>query len=132
MKRECVCRDAERARARVICTDLFERKGKQAVQSLLIPLRIEFSGARSLDREKLGSLNAAGIGIRHFGGNTFLVDALPVCLENQEVEEVIQAFLEGQELPKNLSVRIKGASPRLKKGELLSKSYLNATIRRDS
>jgi DNA mismatch repair protein MutL len=52
------------------------------VQSLLVPLELEFTSKESkIIHEKKEDLARFGIELTHFGGNTFLLQAVPVLLE---------------------------------------------------
>jgi DNA mismatch repair protein MutL len=77
-----------------------KKDGKQEVQSLLLPIQLTFSGKEKIIlEESLGDLHAKGFGIRHFGGDTFLVDAIPALLEVDEIPDLIHAYLEEGKMP---------------------------------
>lgn len=87
--------DQRAAHARVI----FERIasfGTQpvSVQSLLIPYTWEASPAEAaLLRLHMQALNHLGFGIKEFGQNTFLVDALPSVCGNIEIQGLITGLI---------------------------------------
>lgn len=88
--------DGQAARARVIYEQLLEKKqGTLGVQHLLLPYSIEISGAeKAFLLQSLDTFEAMGISIRPFGGDTFIIDAIPSCLEIGEIEKIVQSFLE--------------------------------------
>ncbi|MCC5832234.1 MAG: DNA mismatch repair endonuclease MutL [Chlamydiales bacterium] len=102
--------DIDRARMRVAYEQLFSREGKKAVQHLLIPIQIEVT-----ETEKSGLIDnipffeERGFSIRHFGGNTFIVDAIPSIFEGEEVSAFFHRFLEEGGLPreKRISLALK-------------------------
>lgn len=83
---------------------LYERYMKQVLsrkvarQGLLSPETIELS-SRDAERIKrnLGLLGDMGFGISDFGGNAFMVDCIPSCLDNASVRDVIMEIIGGIE-----------------------------------
>jgi DNA mismatch repair protein MutL len=80
---------------------LFERFMAQAVarkvksQGLLTPEAVELTPAdAALVNKQLPLLEAMGFGISCFGGDTFMVDALPVCLGNASAQAILVAVAE--------------------------------------
>jgi DNA mismatch repair protein MutL len=95
--------DGARAMERVIFEELNEMSGKQEVQTLLLPIQLTVTGKeRALLCEHLNSLNDRGISVRHFGKDTFIVDAIPAVLEPDEIPDLIYAYLEEGALPRCL------------------------------
>lgn len=79
----------------------FENLEKNQVeqQTLLFPHTIEVSGAEKIFlMEHLERLNELGIAIRHFGATTFVVDALPVFLEIEQISSLITDLVENGEI----------------------------------
>ncbi len=94
--------DQHAAHERVIYESL--RKGLEAskveIQSLLIPYRLDLSTKeKRVVLAKGGQLSDYGIDLDHFGGNTFLLRAVPAYLKNVNwdtfVSELIGALDEG-------------------------------------
>lgn len=99
--------DGVRAMERIVFEELNQEKGKTAVQALLLPLQLTFSGKEGLLlQERLQELNDKGISIRHFGGESFLVDAIPSILEPNEIEDILYAFLETGSFSHRLGVSL--------------------------
>lgn len=97
--------DGKRALERIIYAELSHPK---EVQSLLLPIQLTFSGEekRGLE-EKLGEIRKLGIGIRPFGGETFVVDAIPSLIKPDEVEDLIHVYLEEGNIPKKIGTCLK-------------------------
>jgi len=74
--------------------DQYENEQK-AVQPLLVPLQIEFSGDEAgvieSNREIFVGL---GFDIEPFGGNTFVVNGVPAFLSGEDAESVIKSVLD--------------------------------------
>ncbi len=95
--------DQHAAHERIVYEEL--KRGFQTsqieVQTLLIPFRLELSlKEKEIILEEMGRLSRLGIEIDHFGGNTFLLRAVPAHLENVEwhsfLSELIAEWGEGQ------------------------------------
>jgi DNA mismatch repair protein MutL len=74
--------------------DQFENQ-KKSIQPLLVPLQIEFSS------EEMGFINdnaevfsKLGFEIEPFGGNTFVVHAVPSFFSNEDIDSVIRGVLD--------------------------------------
>ncbi|MBI3763019.1 MAG: DNA mismatch repair endonuclease MutL [Chloroflexi bacterium] len=64
-------------------------------QALLEPLAVELPpDAASLLEGQLGTLNGLGFSVEHFGGNTFLVRALPTVLGKMDPARAVRAIVE--------------------------------------
>jgi len=64
------------------------------VQALLIPHKLELSAKeKRVVQEKGDRLPRFGIELEHFGGNTFLLRAVPALLENVEWDSFLSEFL---------------------------------------
>ncbi len=71
------------------------KENKIEQQALLFPQIIEVTAAEVLFlMEHLEQLNQLGIAIRHFGEKTFLIDAIPVYLQFEEIPSLIAALFE--------------------------------------
>lgn len=67
----------------------------QGIQTLLIPITIEFSNLESvLLLEHLSVLQSMGFGIKEFGENTFIIDSVPDLLKNEKLEACITAIVQ--------------------------------------
>ncbi len=96
--------DGASARMRVAYEQLVGEKTR-AIQHLLLPIQIEVTGAEKvLLMEVLPVFEEAGISIRHFGENTFVVDAIPSLFEGEEVAAFVHAFLDEGQLPKEKKI----------------------------
>ncbi len=73
-----------------------QRAGAEvASQALLEPTAVELPpGAATLLGDQLGTLRALGFQVEHFGGNTFLVRALPTVLGNVDPARAVRAVVE--------------------------------------
>lgn len=88
--------DGRAAHARV----LFERlkgnpiKTASETQILLIPHTLEVTTPdKAILREYLPALEKIGFGIREFGRNSFVIDALPTAFNGNEIENIIHSLL---------------------------------------
>jgi DNA mismatch repair protein MutL len=64
------------------------------VQALLMPHKLELSAKeKRIVQEKGDRLSRFGIELEHFGGNTFLLRAVPALLENVEWDSFLSEFL---------------------------------------
>ncbi|MCH9625161.1 MAG: DNA mismatch repair protein MutL [Chlamydiales bacterium] len=92
--------DTKRAYERIIYHHLLESKEMQA---LLLPLHLDFQGKeKALLLEHIEKLNGYGLSIRHFGGDTFIVDAIPALMEPMEIADFLSAYLENGTIPKKI------------------------------
>ena len=79
-------------RIMAICALQKDKKSEES-QILLQPLSIECSSfVKEQILAEIDLINDRGISLSHFGGNTFLIDALPVFIAEKEVEEILQVF----------------------------------------
>lgn len=94
-----VLMDPHAAHERVLFENLMQAVNRGAVESqnLLLPETVELrprDGARV--RQHLDMLTSMGFGISEFGGDAFVVDALPACLSGASAQrilvEVVQAL----------------------------------------
>lgn len=100
--------DGARARERVIFDHLHVEKERKASQSLLLPIQLTVTGKEKLLLcEHLERLNEKGIGIRHFGQDTFVIDAIPPLLETSEISDFIFSYLKEGKLPQDMSQCLK-------------------------
>lgn len=71
------------------------QNNKVEQQALLFPQTIDVTEAEALFlMEHLEYLNRLGIAIRHFGERTFLIDAIPVYMEFEEIPSLIASLFE--------------------------------------
>ena len=81
----------------------FENQEK-SVQPLLMALQMELSNEEvSLIKENMDIFNGLGFEIEPFGGNTFVIHAVPVFLAKENMEEVIKGVLDDILNQKNTS-----------------------------
>lgn len=81
----------------------FENQEK-SVQPLLMALQMELSNEEvSLIKENMDIFNGLGFEIEPFGGNTFVLHAVPVFLAKENMEEVIKGVLDDILNQKNTS-----------------------------
>ncbi len=114
--------DGLRAMERIVFDQLHVEKAKQEVQTLLMPIQLKMKGKDlALLASHLTTLNEIGVSIRHFGGDTFLVDAIPAVLEPQEIPEWIQIYLEEGRIPQQLGKCLKRGSLSIGAGASLVK-----------
>ncbi len=113
-------------------------EGGVARQGLLAPISIHVGDARAgLVAQHLHALNAIGFGVEHFGGDTFLVRAVPSILSNQDAEraldEIVQGLAEsrdlvGEELEARL-VKMVCKRASIKAGQILSDIEMKELVR---
>jgi DNA mismatch repair protein MutL len=97
----------QRALERIVFEEL-EKKGNKDIQSLLLPLTITVGKEEQLLLEShLEKVNEMGISIRHFGGNAYLIDAIPAILEPSEIEDLILGYLEEEKIPLKVGAYLK-------------------------
>lgn len=114
--------DGTRALERIIFEELEGKKQEQSIQALVFPIQMYVSGAERILLERhLDSLNEIGISIRHFGGETFIVDAIPSLLEPHEIPDLIYAYLEEGAIPKKMGKCIKRTIASVEAGSALVK-----------
>ena len=109
-----------------------------ARQGLLEPISLHVGDARAgLVAQHLSELNAIGFGVEHFGGDTFLVRAIPGALSNQNAEraldEIVQGLAEnrdlvGEELEARL-VKMVCKRASIKAGQILSDIEMKELVR---
>ncbi len=86
--------DAKAAAFRLAYDELMDTKKEPAVQQLLVPIQIEAVGAeKTLLETHAPSFQKAGLALRYFGGNTFLIDAVPASFSHEDAREFVLAFL---------------------------------------
>jgi DNA mismatch repair protein MutL len=87
--------DTRRARERILYEEMEKEEESGEIQSLLVPLSfsLERREARLL-MERLLEFQKMGLGVRHFGGSSFLIDALPSYLKESEAVDFIKEGLE--------------------------------------
>ncbi len=74
--------------------DQFENQ-KKSVQPLLVPQQIELTSSEILlIEEEMEVFESLGFEVESFGGNTFVVRAVPSCLANQNIDEIIKGVLD--------------------------------------
>lgn len=74
--------------------DQYENE-KKAIQPLLVPLQIEFSGDEvSVIEENREIFEELGFDIEPFGGKTFVVNGVPAFLSGEDAESVIKGVLD--------------------------------------
>jgi len=72
----------------------FQAKEK-SIQPLLMPIQVELSADDvALLEDKMELFIALGFEIDPFGGNTFIINAVPSCLAGEEVDSVIKGVLD--------------------------------------
>ena len=114
--------DGLRAIERIVFDQLHVEKGKQEVQTLLMPIQLKMKGKDlALLASHLPALNELGMSIRPFGGDTFLVDAIPAILEPHEIPEWVQIYLEEGRVPHQIGRCLKRGSLSLGAGASLVK-----------
>lgn len=93
--------DHRAAYARVYYENLLKRSTSREIQSLLIPLTLHLSAVESsILQANLAVLNQMGFSVRGFGEHTFVLDAFPLFIKENEVEtlihRIIQDLMEGE------------------------------------
>ncbi len=110
--------DSSRASERIIYDQLTQEKESPEAQTLLLPLQLTLKGAeKSHLIDKLSELEEIGFSIRPFGGDTFLIDAIPALLEPSEIIDWIHLYLTEGAIPKKINLKrssiSQGAAPTL-------------------
>ncbi len=86
--------DGYRAQLRITYDTLSNTSQPPAVQSLLIPETVELSQAEALQLlPLLDLLQQFGIGIREFGGTSFIIDALPQTFDYADIATFLHSIL---------------------------------------
>lgn len=112
--------DMLRAMERILFDELTTKQAQLEVQSLLLPIQLHMGGKEgALLCAALKDLNDKGISIRHFGGDAFIVDAIPALLEPEEIEEIIHAYLEEGSWPLKIGKCLKRRAISMEMGSLL-------------
>ncbi len=121
-------------------TQLDSRGGGSGIprQGLLTPISLHVGDARAgLIAQHLNKLNEVGFVIEHFGGDTFLVRAVPNVLSNQDAEraldDIVQGLadnrdLVGEELESRL-VKMVCKRASIKAGQILSDIEMKELVR---
>ncbi len=109
-----------------------------ARQGLLEPITLHVGDVRAgLVAQHLSELNAVGFSVEHFGGDTFLVRAVPSALSHQDCErvldEIVQGLAEnrdlvGEELEARL-VKMVCKRASIKAGQILSDIEMKELVR---
>ncbi len=109
-----------------------------ARQGLLEPITLHVGDVRAgLVVQHLAELNAVGFSVEHFGGDTFLVRAVPSALSHQDCErvldEIVQGLAEnrdlvGEELEARL-VKMVCKRASIKAGQILSDIEMKELVR---
>ena len=109
-----------------------------ARQGLLEPITLHVGDVRAgLVVQHLSELNAVGFSVEHFGGDTFLVRAVPSALSHQDCErvldEIVQGLAEnrdlvGEELEARL-VKMVCKRASIKAGQILSDIEMKELVR---
>ena len=109
-----------------------------ASQGLLEPITLHVGDVRAgLVAQHLDELNAVGFNVEHFGGDTFLVRAVPSALSHQDCErvldEIVQGLAEnrdlvGEELETRL-VKMVCKRASIKAGQILSDIEMKELVR---
>ena len=136
--------DQHAAHERILYEKFMEQRdlsaGGQGIarQGLLEPISLHVGDVRAgLVAQHLSELNATGFHIEHFGGDTFLVRAIPSALSHQDSErvldEIVQGLAEnrdlvGEELEAQL-VKMVCKRASIKAGQILSDIEMKELVR---
>ncbi|MDA1060969.1 MAG: DNA mismatch repair endonuclease MutL [bacterium] len=86
----------------------FEKQDKN-VQALLVPLQMEFSADElTLIQENQEVFDGLGFEIEPFGGNSYVIQAVPNCLSGEDIDSVIKGVLDdlqNEKTPSNMQGR---------------------------
>lgn len=117
--------------------DQFENQ-KKSVQPLLVPEQMELSSQEiNLIEENKNIFEQLGFEIEPFGGNTFIVNAVPSCLAKEDVYAVIKGVLDdisNQKNPSKMQGRVEeiltymSCRSAIKFGKSLSQTEMQALI----
>lgn len=109
-----------------------------ARQGLLEPIPLHVGDARAgLVAQHLPALHAAGFEVEPFGGDTFLIRAIPGALSNQDAERVLEEVVQGLAEERNLVgeelearlVKMVCKRASIKAGQILSDIEMKELIR---
>lgn len=90
--------DQHAAHERILYNRLTERKTKPAVQNLLLPITFEIEASRIPGmKDIMEDLRTFGIEMEHFGGQSFVVHALPADLADMDAAALIGDILDARE-----------------------------------
>lgn len=68
---------------------------KKSTQPLLVALQLELSRDEYINlEENMHVFDALGFEIEQFGGNTFVINSVPACLVNEDIDVVIKGVLD--------------------------------------
>ncbi len=85
--------DQHAVHERIIFDSLMKKESPE-VQSLLVPYVFDTNFIESeFLSENLGELNEIGIGIEHFGGNSYKISSIPVCMINNDLDGFVKDLL---------------------------------------
>ena len=105
--------DQHAAHERLLFEDLSRqyKSGKMAAQNLLFPISVEMSPYQSQILEKyMDKIEEMGFSLRHFGGNTWVLAAVPAITGNGNAHDLLLDVLEqfGSEKETNDSAILEG------------------------
>lgn len=87
--------DQRAAYSRIHYDQLLKRLATKETQALLIPLTLQTTPAEAkIIHEHLAVLNHMGFGIREFGENTFMVDAFPSFLKQDQLQNCLNLLIQ--------------------------------------
>lgn len=87
--------DQHAAHEKILYLKFRAQRGRRDVQELLVPYNIETSPAGVAAMEALiPALNAEGFETEHFGGNTFVVQSVPLVFDRLNVEKFLKELAE--------------------------------------
>lgn len=74
--------------------DQFEKQEK-SIQPLLVPQQVEFSAEEmEMVKEHAEIFLGLGFEVEPFGGNTFVIQAVPSCLSGEDIDQVVKGVLD--------------------------------------
>ena len=132
--------DQHAAHERVRYEELMNQYENQekSIQPLLVPQQIEFSSDEMiLIEDNKAVFGGLGFEIEGFGGNTYMVHAVPTCLSGQDVDAVIKGVLDditNGAKPSNMQGRVEeiltymSCRSAIKFGQSLSPDEMQALI----
>nr|NGX58833.1 DNA mismatch repair protein MutL [Chlamydiota bacterium] len=87
--------DQKRAHHRVLFEKMKAHSEAQAVQTLSLPIQIDLTQVEAdAMREHLLLLESLGFGIREFGKQAYMVDAIPQSFSNNDIQTMIKNIME--------------------------------------
>lgn len=87
--------DEKAARARVLFENMIKQSHTVESQQLLLPLTLDFTGSEAKQLTPfIDALNILGLSIRPFGGSSFVVDALPLQMNEEDIKEFLLELLD--------------------------------------